>query len=141
MTEPIIEVKNLTISYMSNQSKVTVFKNINFQVYAGERVVLLGPSGEGKSTLINFLMGVLPDNMMIESGSYYFLNEAVYESGKYQPIIKTMRGREIGLIMQDAMLTLNPNRKVIDIFREVARQHVICSESQIEKKLSVYYHF
>ncbi len=55
MKNKILEVKNLKKQYDNKQSPITVFENINFSLEKGELVSLMGPSGIGKSTLLNIL--------------------------------------------------------------------------------------
>ena len=51
----IIEAKKISKSYSKNQSKINILKNIDFKIYKGEISVIVGPSGSGKSSLLNIL--------------------------------------------------------------------------------------
>ena len=64
----MIEVKNLTKSYLHNGLKIKVFENLNFKIKKGESVALLGRNGAGKSTLLRILGGIdQPDSGSIKS--------------------------------------------------------------------------
>ena len=64
----MIEVKNLSKSYLHNGLKIKVFKNLNFKINKGESVALLGRNGAGKSTLLRILGGIdQPDSGIIKS--------------------------------------------------------------------------
>lgn len=58
--QPVLELKNVSLSYHSMQSALLALSNINFSVYPGEFIALVGPSGCGKSTLLNLISGLLP---------------------------------------------------------------------------------
>lgn len=63
MKEPIIRLKNISFSY----DKRVVFKDINLEVYEGDRIGLIGPNGSGKTTLLHIIMGLLtPQSGTIE---------------------------------------------------------------------------
>lgn len=58
--QPILELKNISLSYHSMQSALPALSDINFAVYPGEFAAIVGPSGCGKSTLLNLITGLLP---------------------------------------------------------------------------------
>lgn len=55
MKEPIIKLKNIAFSY----DKRVVFNSLNFEIYEGDRIGLIGPNGSGKTTLLHIIMGLL----------------------------------------------------------------------------------
>lgn len=65
MNEPLIQIKNLTLSY---DEKNKVIENLSFEVHKGEFVAFLGPSGCGKTTLLRFLAGLLDKNEFYSDG-------------------------------------------------------------------------
>ena len=54
----VIDIKNISKTYISGELKVQALKNIDLIVEDSERVVILGPSGSGKTTLLNLLGGI-----------------------------------------------------------------------------------
>ncbi|MEI7772014.1 MAG: ABC transporter ATP-binding protein, partial [Chloroflexales bacterium] len=58
MSEPLIDIRNVTKRFLVGDQEVTVLRDITFQVRAGEFVAIVGQSGSGKSTLLNMITGV-----------------------------------------------------------------------------------
>ncbi|XHO07940.1 Bicarbonate transport ATP-binding protein CmpD (plasmid) [Ralstonia syzygii] len=56
---PLLDVRGVTLQYKTRQHRVTATYRVDFQVYPGERTILLGPSGCGKSTLLKAIGGYL----------------------------------------------------------------------------------
>jgi len=71
--KPIIEIANLTKNYHSDNQVIPVLKGINLKVYPGEIVSIMGPSGEGKSTLM-YILGLLQS---LTDGTYFAAGEDV----------------------------------------------------------------
>ena len=90
----MIEIKNLTKTYLSNGEKVNALDNISMNIDEGEFIVIRGASGSGKTTLLLTLGAMLkPTN-----GSYLFNDEEVYSlSGKER---NHFRGNNIGFVFQ-----------------------------------------
>ena len=90
----VLEVKNLKKQYTSNESKITVFDNINFTLNQGDFVSLMGPSGIGKSTLLNIL-GTLdkPDN-----GNIFYNSKDPFEFSEKEKA--RFRNEDIGFVFQ-----------------------------------------
>lgn len=100
MTNEILRVENLN-KYYGNQH---VLHDVNFTLYEGEVLTLLGPSGSGKSTLIRCLNGLEEYN----SGAIYFKNRKVTPSAKNWQKLR----QKIGMVFQS--YDLFPNLTVID---------------------------
>lgn len=100
MAEEILKVENLDKYYGDWQA----LHNINFTMYKGEVVTLLGPSGSGKSTLIRTLNGLEP----FKNGSIYFHSKKVDPTPKNWQALR----QKIGMVFQS--YDLFPNLKVLD---------------------------
>ena len=92
--EKIVELKNVTKTYLSGEKEFNALNNINLSINKGELVVILGPSGAGKSTLLNLIGGMdTPTNgEIIISGE----NISKYNENK----LSDFRARNIGFIFQ-----------------------------------------
>lgn len=104
---PVIEIKNLCKTYyMSGGNSQNVLKSINFSVYQGEFVAIMGHSGSGKSTLMNIL-GCLDRPT---SGEYYLCGENV--ANRNDKELASIRGQKIGFVFQNFNLLMK--RTIID---------------------------
>jgi putative ABC transport system ATP-binding protein len=90
----IIEVQNLTKTYLVGSEKIEALKNINFVVQRGEFIAIMGQSGSGKSTLMN-LLGCLDTP---SAGKYFINNQEV--SSLSEDELAYIRNKEIGFIFQ-----------------------------------------
>lgn len=73
MSEPLLEIENVTKTYIRNEKALTAIKDINFTVNKGEFVAIVGPSGSGKTTLLEILCGLRD----LTSGSIRIKGESV----------------------------------------------------------------
>lgn len=119
--KPILEVKNLAVSF---DKKVGFLKNkqefivddISFKVRLGENIGLVGQSGCGKSTIINAITRLLPNNLKIsgEVNLKDFGNILEVNDKK----LRDIRGLEIAYVFQDPFSSLNPRFSIADIVNE-----------------------
>jgi lipoprotein-releasing system ATP-binding protein len=94
MTGPLISVKNLNKKFTTPGSSLHVLKDITFDVYKGEMIALMGPSGVGKSTLLHIL-GALDRPT---SGNVLYEGRDVFELG--DDALAQFRSRSIGFVFQ-----------------------------------------
>lgn len=113
-TVPVLEVSGLSISFQDNE----VIHSISFSLHENEILGVVGESGSGKSVSALAIMGLLPKGISrIPNGSIQFENEDL--TGVSQKEIQDIRGRQIAMIFQEPMSSLNPSmtcgRQVQDI--------------------------
>ncbi len=119
MEKEIIKVRNLNFKYQNE----FILRNINFEVTEGETVVIVGPRGEGKSTLLKILGGLIEFNM----GDVIYNNLNLRNAAK-EDLLKFHK--ITSFVFQDAALISN-----IKIFDNVAlpiRYHKLMNEKEIE---------
>jgi putative ABC transport system ATP-binding protein len=92
--EPIIEIKNVVKSFPVGNTQVTILKGISFAVKPGEFVSIVGPSGNGKSTLLNMVTGIDRPS----SGEIMVTNKPVHKMSEDQ--LAGWRGENLGIIFQ-----------------------------------------
>ncbi len=104
--EPTFQAVNLEIKYHTRQATLTAVRNVNFEVQRGQIVGLVGESGCGKSTLASAVMRLLPPNGEISHGQMLFQGGDLLL--KSEDEMRQVRGRDISMIFQDPMTSLNP---------------------------------
>lgn len=133
--ENIIELRNISTEFKVGKKQIKIVKDVSLDVKKGQILSLVGESGSGKSVTVNSMVNLLPKNGRITSGNSYFYSEDgnTYDISKLKPYGKTMRnirGKEIGMIFQDPMQSLNPVYTVGKQIEENIRQHNKVSKKQ-----------
>ncbi|ERJ46226.1 ABC transporter [Corynebacterium pseudodiphtheriticum 090104] len=103
---PLLEVKNLRISFPDAHGSVDIIDGVNFSVAPGETLGLVGESGCGKSISAMSIMGLLP-NSAVKTGEVLYDGKNVLDLSEKQH--NALRGHEIAMIYQDALSSLNPS--------------------------------
>jgi oligopeptide/dipeptide ABC transporter ATP-binding protein len=100
------EAINLEIKYHTRQATLTAARNVNFAVGRGQIIGLVGESGCGKSTIAAAAMRLLPPNGVISGGQMLFRGNDLLHMRDDE--MRQVRGRDISMIFQDPMTSLNP---------------------------------
>jgi oligopeptide/dipeptide ABC transporter ATP-binding protein len=119
--KPQIEVKNLHISLQSQGETLHAVSNVNFTLYEGERLGIVGESGCGKTILMKSLLQLLPSTATIDSGEIWYQGNNLVTLTEKE--LQGIRGKEIGMIFQDPMTSLNPTLKIGYQIAEGYRRH------------------
>lgn len=130
---PILQVKNLSVSFAGRQGKTQALKGVSFSINKGEVVAVVGESGSGKSVTSLSIMGLLADSASIDGGSIEFTNR----SGVKHSLVKLgpdarrkLRGQEMSMIFQEPMTSLNPVLRVGDQLTEGLIDHGISNKKR-----------
>jgi peptide/nickel transport system ATP-binding protein len=121
MTEDaLLSVRGLHVSYRTRDGAVHALRGVDLEVRPGEVVGLVGESGSGKSTAAHTVLGLLPAGGRVEAGSVLFDGTDLLTARPDR--LRALRGKDIALIPQDPMVSLNPVQRV---GRQVAEVLVI----------------
>lgn len=117
---PVLEVRDLRVSFRSRRGPVKAVDGVNFSLYPGEILGIVGESGCGKSTLCSSLVRLLPDNADL-SGEIRFRNENLVDKSDRE--MRAIRGRDITMILQNPMTAMDPLFTVGSQFDEILRHN------------------
>jgi len=118
---PILEIDNLSISFFTRTREIPAVMDFSCKVMPGEAMGLVGESGCGKSTVALGVMRDLGRNGRITGGSIRFKGRDITTMGERD--LRDLRGREIAMIYQEPMASLNPAMKVGAQLAEVPMIH------------------
>ncbi|WNN54217.1 ABC transporter ATP-binding protein [Hafnia alvei] len=125
--ERLLAVKDLRVTFTTNDGDVTAVNDLNFSLCAGETLGIVGESGSGKSQTAFALMGLLAQNGRI-GGSALFNGREILNLPEKQ--LNKLRAEEIAMIFQDPMTSLNPYMRVGEQLMEVLMLHKGMSKAQ-----------
>jgi len=114
MSDKILEIKDLHTSFFTHLGEVKAVSGVSFDVNEGEIIAIVGESGSGKSVTALSIMNLVPDPGKIKEGSILFDGREI--ANKSEKEMLSIRGKQIGMIFQDPMTSLNP---VLTIGRQI----------------------
>ena len=130
--DKLLEVKNLTTSFRIGVGTVQAVRGVSFHVDQGESIGIVGESGSGKSVTMLSVMGLLPNYADISAESIRFDGRELTQMGP--KALRAMHGREIGMIFQDPMTSLNPLFTVESQLTEPLKNHLKLSRGEARAK-------
>jgi peptide/nickel transport system ATP-binding protein len=119
--KPLLAIKGLDVSYHLDGDVFAALRDIGLTVRPGEIVGVVGESGCGKSTLSASLLRLLPGNAEIERGEAWLKGRDMLRLGEEE--LRRLRGRDIAMIFQDPMQSLNPTFRIGSQMAEAWRSH------------------
>jgi peptide/nickel transport system ATP-binding protein len=132
MTEPILEIEDLNISFYTRKGEIPAVMDFSMTVMPGETMGLVGESGCGKSTVSLGIMRYLGNNGRIKSGKIKFLGRDMAAMSEEE--LRDIRGSKISMVYQEPMASLNPAMKIGRQLSEVLTVHEGISEREALKR-------
>ena len=117
----LLEVSNLETTLYTSRQPILAVDGLSLQIIKGETLALVGESGCGKSMTALSIMRLLPDVGEITAGSIKLGSEDLLLLPEID--MRTFRGKRIGMIFQEPMLSLNPVMTVAEQIGEVLQRH------------------
>lgn len=131
--EKVLEVKNLAVSFKTFFGEVEAVRGISFDVEKGQTVAIVGESGCGKSVTANSIMQLLPrPPAFFKSGEILFNGVDLLQKSDKE--MEDVRGKEVAMVFQDPMTSLNPTTKVGKQITEGLMKHQKISKEDANKK-------
>lgn len=129
MTEPLLSIENLSVTFRGRNESVRAVDGVSFEVYAGETLGVVGESGSGKSVTMLSALRLLPrTSRVVTTGQVRLRGQDVLRASKRE--LRRIRGSEIALIPQDPMTCLDPVLRVGSQIREAVSAHDSISRSE-----------
>ena len=128
MSDTVLEVKNLVTTFRINKKEYPVIRDISFEIHENETLCMVGESGCGKSVTTLSVMGLLPENGAVRSGSIKLCGEELLGMSPRQ--LGQVRGKKMGMIFQEPMTSLNPLLTIGYQLTEGLRQHLGMSKAE-----------
>ncbi|RUS45470.1 ABC transporter ATP-binding protein [Cohnella sp. AR92] len=128
MSQPLLSIDNLHVRFARSEDEVYAVNGISFDVYENEALGIVGESGSGKSVTLMSSIGLLRENGKISSGTAHFQGKDLLKLKPRQ--LEDIRGRDIGVIFQDPMTSLNPIMRIGDQIMEAMLTHRYASRKE-----------
>ncbi len=151
---PLLELENLTVSLFLDGTETPLVRDISYSVEPGEILALVGESGSGKSVSSLAVMGLLAKSLQVTSGAIHYDERDLLSLGNED--MRKLRGREMSMVFQEPMTSLNPLRSIgsqitesieenLGLGRKQARQRAIDLLQEVgvadaERRLKQYPH-
>lgn len=117
----LLEVKHLSVSFMTPQGEVQAVRDAGFSLHAGEVLAIVGESGCGKSVLCKSILKLLPPSAKIKSGSICLDGTDI--TGYREREMRRLRGSVFSMVFQDSMTVLNPSMTIGAQIEEAVKLH------------------
>jgi oligopeptide/dipeptide ABC transporter ATP-binding protein len=121
VSEPLLEVRDLRVSFRTENGIVRAVDGVSFALEAGHVLGIVGESGSGKSVTVMSIMQLIRDPNAIFEGQVLYKGRDLM--GLSQTQMQSVRGAEIAMIFQDPMTSLNPVYKIGWQIEEMLRAH------------------
>jgi oligopeptide/dipeptide ABC transporter ATP-binding protein len=132
--QPLLSVEDLRVEFWTQRGTVHAVNGISFDIAPGETLGIVGESGCGKSVTSLALMGILPRAGKITGGTAMFGDRDLFTLSDRE--LRRIRGRDIAMIFQDPMTSLNPVLTIGRQIREALEAHFDLSKAEANKRVA-----
>jgi len=132
MNEPLLSVQDLEVRFWTGRGIIHAVNGVSFDVAPGETLGIVGESGCGKSVTSLALLGILPRAGRVTNGSATFEGRNLI--GLSDDELRTIRGKDIAMIFQDPMTSLNPVLTIGRQIREALETHFDMDKDEAQKR-------
>ena len=125
----LLSIQDLSISFLKDKKERKVIHEISYDIYSNEIVGIVGESGSGKSVSSMAIMGLLPPKISrISQGEILFKGQALHLMSP--KAFRSLRGKDIAMIFQEPMSSLNPSMRCGPQVEEILKQHTDLSKKE-----------
>ena len=130
--EKLLEVKNLCVNFGTYGGEVKAVRGVTFDLHKGETLAIVGESGSGKSVACKTIMRILSSNGYIKDGQILF--DGIDLTKISEKDMEKVRGKDIAMIFQDPMTSLNPTMTIGKQIMEPIIKHQGFSKEDARKR-------
>lgn len=138
MSANLLEVHDLSVSYLTDTADIGAVEHVSLSVHAGEFLGIVGESGCGKSTLLFAIAQLLSPPAAITSGRVVFKGQDLVQLSENS--LRRVRWRDYSVVMQSAMNALNPMKSIGAQFADTIRAHERISPDGIKTRSAEVLH-
>ena len=131
---PILSVRDLDVKFNLRGRKLHAIRSVSLDLYKGESLAIVGESGSGKSVFVKTFMGLLDANGWIDNGFIMYNGEDLTKYKTEKQWLK-VRGKEIAMVLQDPMTSLNPLKTIGAQILEAIELHQGLRGDQARKEM------
>jgi oligopeptide/dipeptide ABC transporter ATP-binding protein len=128
----LLEVKDLRTVFKTREGEVKAVDGVSFELERGQTLGIVGESGCGKSVTASSIMGIVMPPGKVVGGSVMFDGRELV--GRKESELENIRGREISMIFQDPMTSLNPTLRIGTQITEVLERHLNMKRGEARKR-------
>ncbi|MGN0714619.1 MAG: ABC transporter ATP-binding protein [Anaerovoracaceae bacterium] len=140
--DTILSVEDLQVKFTLRGAVLNVLRGISLDIHKGESIAIVGESGSGKSVFTKTFLGMLDSNGYIDSGTIRFRmddtgsDESIVDLSKFKTEKEwlTVRGKQIAMVMQDPMTSLNPLKTIGHQLEETVMLHHDVTKAQAHER-------
>jgi len=132
--QPLLSVEDLRVEFWTQRGTVHAVNGISFDIAPGETLGIVGESGCGKSVTSLALMGILPRAGRITGGTAMFGDRDLFRLSDRE--LRRIRGRDIAMIFQDPMTSLNPVLTIGRQIREALEAHFDLGKGDANRRVA-----
>jgi len=132
--QPLLSVEDLRVEFWTQRGTVHAVNGISFDIAPGETLGIVGESGCGKSVTSLALMGILPRAGRVTGGTAMFGDRDLFRLSDRE--LRRIRGRDIAMIFQDPMTSLNPVLTIGRQIREALEAHFDLGKGEANRRVT-----
>ena len=137
MENPILSVRDLNIKFSLRGRTLHALRDVSLDLYKGESLAIVGESGSGKSVFVKSFMGLLDANGWVDSGEILYNGEDLTKYTQEKQWLR-IRGKQIAMVLQDPMTSLNPLKTIgAQIMEAIELHQNLHGEAARKEMLSV----
>ncbi len=134
--KPLLDTHKLKVVYLTTRGPVRAVDGVSLTIQPGEVVGLAGESGSGKSTIAHAILRILHPPALITGGKVLFKDRDILEMNEQE--LEQFRWKNISIVFQSAMNSLNPVMRIRDQLLDVMVQHGLAKNAAFERAMQLF---